>query len=64
MNDSLYSRCQKCKSALKLIAATEIPRCYFKFLNEAAEIELHTFVDAGEDAYAATFESYIKAIVL
>ncbi|XP_075167603.1 uncharacterized protein LOC142239718 [Haematobia irritans] len=51
----LYNNTQNSSSrtAIDRISAVEIPRCYSQYLNEATEIELHTFVDAGEDAYAA-----------
>ncbi|XP_073814325.1 uncharacterized protein [Musca autumnalis] len=41
------------KTAIDYISSIEIPRCYSQQINEATEVELHSFVDAGEDAYAA-----------
>ena len=35
------------------ISNVEIPRCYSKLLCDAEDVQLHTFVDAGEYAYAA-----------
>ncbi|XP_017472746.1 PREDICTED: uncharacterized protein LOC108363754 [Rhagoletis zephyria] len=51
--DKLYEKWCHWKNMVKLITAVEIPRCYSLFLKEAEEVELHTFVDAGENAYAA-----------
>ncbi|XP_075150886.1 uncharacterized protein LOC142224994 [Haematobia irritans] len=53
IRNCLYIKWQNWKAAIDRISAVEIPRCYSQYLNEATEIELHTFVDAGEDAYAA-----------
>ncbi|XP_053968485.1 uncharacterized protein LOC128869910 [Anastrepha ludens] len=38
---------------MPLITAAEIPRCYSLLLKDAEDVQLHTFVDAGESAYAA-----------
>ncbi|XP_075150658.1 uncharacterized protein LOC142224756 [Haematobia irritans] len=51
--DQFKDKYTRAKDAIDRISAVEIPRCYSQYLNEATEIELHTFVDAGEDAYAA-----------
>ncbi|KAM8702360.1 hypothetical protein ACLKA7_007790 [Drosophila subpalustris] len=41
-------------SFLPVIAEVKIPRCYFKHQRaEDVQLQLHVFVDAGEDAYAA-----------
>ncbi|XP_075156552.1 uncharacterized protein LOC142229851 [Haematobia irritans] len=53
IRNCLYIKWQNLKAAIDRISAVEVPRCYSQYLNEATEIELHTFVDAGEDAYAA-----------
>ena len=41
------------KESVHLISDVEIPRCYSKLLFDAEDLQLHTFVDAGEYAYAA-----------
>ncbi|XP_036329696.1 uncharacterized protein LOC118741829 [Rhagoletis pomonella] len=41
------------KRTLPLVEAIEIPRCYSKHLFSGTKVELHTFVDASEYAYAA-----------
>lgn len=46
--------------AISHIAAVRIPRCYSTHLNEATRVELHTFTDAGEYAYAAI--CYIRVV--
>ncbi|XP_075163342.1 uncharacterized protein LOC142235976 [Haematobia irritans] len=59
IRNCLYIKWQNWKAAIDRISAVEIPRCYSQYLNEATEIELHTFVDAGEDAYAAVCYSRV-----
>ncbi|XP_073836062.1 uncharacterized protein isoform X2 [Musca autumnalis] len=49
----LHVKWRKWKTAIDYISSIEISRCYSPHINEATEVELHTFVDAGEDAYAA-----------
>ncbi|GBP02979.1 hypothetical protein EVAR_69128_1 [Eumeta japonica] len=51
--DSLLPKWQKWKTVITHIESVRIPRCYSHHLSEAANVELHTFTDAGEDAYAA-----------
>ncbi|XP_070068035.1 uncharacterized protein [Drosophila takahashii] len=41
------------KRSLPIIAAIQIPRCYFHSDDHVSDVQLHTFVDASEMAYAA-----------
>jgi len=52
---SLLPRWKRWQQALTLIATIKIPRCFFR-TNE--DVQLHTFVDASELAYAAV--SYLR----
>ena len=45
---------------LEMIRKVEIPRCYTPGIDEPTEIQLHTFVDAGDLAYAAICYLRIK----
>lgn len=47
-------------SNLPKISSITIPRCYSKLLKMTSEIQLHTFVDAGENAYAAVCYFRVK----
>ena len=58
--DAMHLKWKKWKTAIEHITSVEIPRCYSAYLNEATEVELHTFVDAGEDAFAAV--CYIRTV--
>ncbi|XP_073831625.1 uncharacterized protein [Musca autumnalis] len=60
LNRDLAEKWEKWKRKLPLIAALEIPRCYSDHLQEADEIQLHIFVDAGEFGYAAICYLRIK----
>lgn len=53
LNESLNAKWSHWKSCIPLIAAVEIPRCYSQLLHAAENVQLHTFVDAGEHAYSA-----------
>ncbi|XP_036347068.1 uncharacterized protein LOC118756408 [Rhagoletis pomonella] len=58
--DELYDKWCRWKNMVALITAVEIPRCYSLLLKQADHVELHTFVDAGEKAYAAV--CYLRII--
>lgn len=51
--ESLYIKWSQWKSTIPLITDIEIPRCYSLILSDSENIQLHTFVDAGEYAYCA-----------
>ncbi|XP_053968527.1 uncharacterized protein LOC128869954 [Anastrepha ludens] len=53
LQDNLFDKWNQWKSIMPLITAGEIPRCYSLLLKDAEDVQLHTFVDAGESAYAA-----------
>ncbi|XP_053968959.1 uncharacterized protein LOC128870369 [Anastrepha ludens] len=53
LQDNLFDKWNQWKSTMPLITAAEIPRCYSLLLKDAEDVQLHTFVDAGESAYAA-----------
>lgn len=57
LSADLYQKWRQWKQNLAYISAVTIPRCYSSLLSISDHIELHTFVDAGECAYAAV--SYI-----
>ena len=56
--DDLFQKWLCWLSNLPQIAALSVPRCYSTQLRGATNIQLHTFVDAGENAYAAV--SYLR----
>ncbi|XP_046808448.1 uncharacterized protein LOC124420248 [Lucilia cuprina] len=49
----LIVKWQQWKENLPLITSLEVPRCYSHQLKAAENIQLHTFVDAGELGYSA-----------
>ncbi|XP_017468619.1 PREDICTED: uncharacterized protein LOC108360719 [Rhagoletis zephyria] len=49
----LYEKWCHWKSNIEVIKTAKIPRCYSEFLQHAKEVQLHMFVDAGENAYSA-----------
>ncbi|XP_075162818.1 uncharacterized protein LOC142235448 [Haematobia irritans] len=54
LNDELFRMWRNWLSFLPIIYGVSIPRCYSLNLpNEICDVELHTFVDASEEAYAA-----------
>ncbi|XP_017492964.1 PREDICTED: uncharacterized protein LOC108381053 isoform X2 [Rhagoletis zephyria] len=52
--DEHYSSWQKWVHLLPRVEGLRIPRCYFQNLGHESELEMHVFVDASENAYAAT----------
>ncbi|XP_055837440.1 uncharacterized protein LOC129905848 [Episyrphus balteatus] len=55
----LYERCVRWQNLLPRVTELQIPRCYSSNLNQkGTSIQLHTFVDASENAYAAV--SYFR----
>lgn len=58
--DSLNKKWCKWKAYIQQITAVRIPRCYSLVMTTAEEVQLHTFVDAGENAYAAICYLRIK----
>lgn len=58
LTDVLTNKWYRWKSTIELITAVRVPRCYSPILVTADEIQLHTFVDAGENGYAAV--SYLR----
>jgi len=56
--ESLLPRWKRWKQALTLIATVKIPRCFFRTNEDIHDVQLHTFVDASELAYAAV--SYLR----
>ncbi|XP_036318305.1 uncharacterized protein LOC118733148 [Rhagoletis pomonella] len=56
--DDLYSKWRQWKTTVSQMLSIEIPRCYSLNLNKATDVQLHTFVDAGEYGYAAV--SYLR----
>lgn len=55
LDDDLFNRWLSWTRLLPRIESIEIPRCYLQHsaLNDNQEVQLHIFVDAGEQAYAA-----------
>ncbi|XP_055922260.1 uncharacterized protein LOC129953275 [Eupeodes corollae] len=53
LSEDLYSKWLQWKSLIPSIKAIEIPRCYSRLLVNSENVQIHTFVDAGEHAYAA-----------
>ncbi|XP_046869183.1 uncharacterized protein LOC124461768 [Drosophila willistoni] len=51
--DALLPKWIRWKRILTTIAGLTIPRCYFNSSDQIHDVELHTFVDASELAYAA-----------
>ncbi|XP_036347310.1 uncharacterized protein LOC118756663, partial [Rhagoletis pomonella] len=49
----LYEKWCHWKSNIEVIKTAKIPRCNSEFLQHAKEVQLHMFVDAGENAYSA-----------
>lgn len=60
LSDTLNQKWCKWKSTIQLITSVRIQRCYSLVLPTADEVQLHTFVDAGENAYAAVCYLRIK----
>nr|CTR11689.1 polyprotein [Calliphora vicina] len=58
LNEELYKKWKNWLKYLPTITAVSIPRCYSLALQQNFIAELHTFVDASEDAYAAV--SYFR----
>ncbi|XP_070854705.1 uncharacterized protein [Drosophila suzukii] len=56
--ESLLPRWNRWKQAITLIATVKIPRCFFRTNEDIHDVQLHTFVDASELAYAAV--SYLR----
>ena len=50
---STHSAWREWKEVLHAISNIEIPRCYSPLLFGASDVQIHTFVDASETAYAA-----------
>lgn len=53
LNEELYSKWSTWLTNLDKISFVMIPRCYSKLPKFTFNVQLHTFVDAGENAYAA-----------
>ena len=53
LNEALEKKWRQWKATIPLIENVKIQRCYSPIISEADKVELHTFVDAGEYAYAA-----------
>jgi len=53
ISEGLYRKWCQWKATIPIITDVRIPRCYSTTLKSANEVQLHTFVDAGESAYAA-----------
>lgn len=59
LNDDLFCKWKNWLKFLPIITAVSIPRCYSMAIQKENYVaELHTFVDASEDAYAAV--SYFR----
>lgn len=62
LSEDLYNKWKNWLTFLPIITNVSIPRCYSpKMSNEGCTIQLHTFVDASEDAYAAVSYFRIEA---
>ncbi|XP_037828693.1 uncharacterized protein LOC119616432 [Lucilia sericata] len=53
LTDTLDKRWCSWKSTIQQITSIRIPLCYSPTMQTADEVQLHTFVDASENAYAA-----------
>ncbi|XP_065355454.1 uncharacterized protein LOC135949918 [Calliphora vicina] len=53
LSDDLLPKWSSWLGNLVKITSIVIPRCYSKLLKLTVNVQLHTFVDAGENAYAA-----------
>ncbi|XP_075167653.1 uncharacterized protein LOC142239764 [Haematobia irritans] len=53
LNEDLHIKWCSWLSNLEKISTVSIPRCYSRLLKSTLNVQLHTFVDAGENAYAA-----------
>ncbi|XP_075145994.1 uncharacterized protein LOC142220640 [Haematobia irritans] len=53
LNEDLHIKWCSWLSNLEKISTVSIPRCYSRLLKSTFNVQLHTFVDAGENAYAA-----------
>ncbi|XP_073821618.1 uncharacterized protein [Musca autumnalis] len=60
LNDELYNNWSSWLSNLEKISHVQVPRCYSKLLKFTQDVQMHTFVDAGEDGYAALCYFRIK----
>ncbi|KAI8118770.1 hypothetical protein CVS40_9674 [Lucilia cuprina] len=53
LNEDLFPKRSSWLFNLTKISSIIIPRCYSRLLKATKNVQLHTFVDAGENAYAA-----------
>ncbi|XP_055633928.1 uncharacterized protein LOC129774246 [Toxorhynchites rutilus septentrionalis] len=64
VNDHIYSRWTKWISLFSQVREIRIRRCYFENASSSMyeTLEVHTFVDASEDAYSAVVYFRVKAL--
>ncbi|XP_036347102.1 uncharacterized protein LOC118756446, partial [Rhagoletis pomonella] len=60
IDDVMNVKWRQWKAGLAAMSSVEIPRCYSLYLTVAEDVQLHTFVDAGEYGYAAVCYLRVK----
>ncbi|XP_017483489.1 PREDICTED: uncharacterized protein LOC108372336, partial [Rhagoletis zephyria] len=60
LRDDLNNKWCQWKNVMQLIRDVDISRCFSPLLRDAQDVQLHTFVDAGEGGYAAVCYLRVK----
>ncbi|XP_075167473.1 uncharacterized protein LOC142239564 [Haematobia irritans] len=60
LSESLNQKWLKWKSNIHKIVTVRVSRCFYPTISNPEDVQLHTFVDAGENAYSAV--CYLRAV--